>query len=125
MGTKMGTPKRKEGVSGDILSSREVGTAKNDSGAKVTFSGKCRINLSITILTDQLRFRFAYLDKMPTTLRPSTPDTTKSLFRDRPASMMGGGERKWSEADLQEFPTTSFGQIEFVNEDEGSLKPSK
>ncbi len=26
---------------------------------------------------------------------------------------------------IQEFPTNAFGQIEFVNEDEGSLKPSK
>ena len=33
---------------------------------------------------------------------------------------------KWMEdKDIQEFPTNAFGQIEFVNEDEGSLKPSK
>ncbi len=35
-------------------------------------------------------------------------------------------EEAWNEKrSIQEFPTNAFGQIEFVNEDEGSLKPSK
>jgi hypothetical protein len=33
---------------------------------------------------------------------------------------------EWSEAtSIQEFPTNSFGQVDFITEDEGSLKPAK
>ena len=32
----------------------------------------------------------------------------------------------WSEsAAIQEFPTNAFGQVDFITEDEGSLKPAK
>lgn len=33
---------------------------------------------------------------------------------------------EWNESlAIQDFPTNAYGQIEFINEDEGSLKPSK
>lgn len=42
------------------------------------------------------------------------------------ARIVSDGNAEWSEAaNVHEFPTDAFGDIQFVNEDEGSLKPSK
>ena len=48
---------------------------------------------------------------------------SKSIENDENCKDM---EEEWNEeSTLQEFPTNAVGEIHFINEDEGSIKPSK
>ena len=65
-------------------------------------------------------------DKEP---KPAVPDVTvakASTASTATSSMETPHTVEWSdEADVHEFPTNAFGVIDFLNEDEGSEKPSK